>query len=204
MALLSEKCATTDERWGDGAVWRGVFPTAGVTPANCAKAFAAPILTNGFRSLVQSGLKSDVAPCRLCANKRRNITGVAIAARLEIIGKRMGDTQAAAPCTNAHELRPLCAADGGSHHHLVAVLDDVFDDDPQIREAGGQHSEGALGAGGSRGNAGRRRDVDPFGRQDLVEQCRVFLVEGFVPEYDVAPVVLSGLGVRRRTDQGGQ
>jgi hypothetical protein len=68
MALVSEKCATTDERWGDGAVWRGVFPTAGVTPPNCAKAFAAPILTNGFRSLVQSGLKSDVAPCRLCAN----------------------------------------------------------------------------------------------------------------------------------------
>src|ERR1700720_3252129 len=67
MALVSEKCATTDERWGDGAVWRGVFPTAGVTPPNCAKAFAAPILTNGFRSLVQSGLKSDVAPCRLCA-----------------------------------------------------------------------------------------------------------------------------------------
>src|SRR5882757_7668060 len=36
------------------------------------------------------------------------------------------DTQAAALCTNAHELRPLCAADGGSHHHLVAVLDDVL------------------------------------------------------------------------------
>jgi hypothetical protein len=68
MALVSEKCATTDERWGDGAVWRGVFPTAGVTPPNCAKAFAAPILTNGFRSLVHSGLKSDVAPCRLCAD----------------------------------------------------------------------------------------------------------------------------------------
>jgi hypothetical protein len=67
MALVSEKCATTDERWGDGAVWRGVFPTAGVTPPNCAKAFAAPILTSGFRSLVHSGLKSDVAPCRLCA-----------------------------------------------------------------------------------------------------------------------------------------
>jgi len=114
------------------------------------------------------------------------------------------DTQAAALCTNAHELRPLCAADGGSHHHLVAVLDDVFDDDPQIREGRSQLGEGALGASGSRGNAGRRRDVDPFGRQDLVEQCRVFLVEGFVPEYDVAPVVLSGLGVRRRTDQGGQ
>jgi hypothetical protein len=48
MAFVSEKCATTDERWG--AVWRGVFPTAGVTPPNCAKAFAAPILTSGFRS----------------------------------------------------------------------------------------------------------------------------------------------------------
>src|SRR3982074_62089 len=63
------------------------------------------------------------------------------------------DTQAAALCTNAHELRPLCAADGGSHHHLVAVLDDVFDCDPQIREGRGEHGEGALGAGGSRGNA---------------------------------------------------
>ena len=72
MALVSEKCATTDERWGDGAVWGGVFPTAGVTPPNCAKAFAAPILTNGFRSLVQSGLKSDVAPCRLCAKRRHS------------------------------------------------------------------------------------------------------------------------------------
>src|ERR1700676_4716083 len=87
MALVSEKCATTDERWGDGAVWRGVFPTAGVTPPNCAKAFAAPILTNGFRSLVQSGLKSDVAPCRLCANGRHRSKQRYLSGSLAAVGE---------------------------------------------------------------------------------------------------------------------
>src|SRR6267142_878121 len=87
MALVSEKCATTDERWGDGAVWRGVFPTAGVTPPNCAKAFAAPILTNGFRSLVQSGLKSDVAPCRLCAMSRHRSKQRYLSGSLAAVGE---------------------------------------------------------------------------------------------------------------------
>jgi hypothetical protein len=88
MALVSEKCATTDERWGDGAVWRGVFPTAGVTPPNCAKAFAAPILTSGFRSLVHSGLKSDVAPCRLCADcvEKLEIRGASKISQLMHVG----------------------------------------------------------------------------------------------------------------------
>jgi hypothetical protein len=50
------------------------------------------------------------------------------------------DTQAAALCTNAHELRPLYAADGGSHHHLVAVLDDVFDVVVNCNSAGWPHA----------------------------------------------------------------
>src|SRR3989442_900433 len=104
-----------------------------------------------------------------------------------------------------HERCALRAGDGGTHNHLVPLLERLFERHLEIRERRGELDENVFRTFSSRGLAGGRWNVHPVLAQDAVEERGGFRVEGLIPQGDIllvrAHIFRMGVRTEEETEQ---